>query len=274
MMGAIDAVPKLAARAALEAGKTDPRQVDWPSLAKNLSLVVLLLVPLYWLYSTQTIAIWSADMRTAHQQWQAWTLEDGSTLRLSGNSVVDIDFDPDLRRLEVLRGGLLIDVAQDRERPLEVVSKHGRFIALGTRFVVEKRNNLTVLTVLESTVQVKPTDAGLTDNDIRLVAGEQIAIADHRIGSIAKLNAAKFERNWRAGQLVVDGQPLPTVLAALSHHHAGLLLYDSDALASVQVMAVIPLHDPDRALQLLSESLPITVNRYSPWMVHISRKQR
>lgn len=270
MMGALDAVPKKAARAALDAGKTDPSQGDWQSLAKTLSLVVLLVLPLYWLYSTQTIAVWLADKRTDHQTWQAWTLADGSTLQLSGNSAVDIEFDPEHRRLVVLRGSVLVDVARDVDRPLEVVSDHGRFIALGTRFVVEKHKDQTILTVLESTVAVRPTDARPEDAEIKLAAGEQIAITDHRVGGIVKLDAAKFERNWQAGQLVVDGKPLPTVLAALSHYHTGHLLYDADALETIEVMAVLPLQDPARALQLLSESLPITVDHYGP-VLHISR---
>ena len=41
--------------------------------------------------------------------------------------------------------------------------------------------------------------------------------------------------------------------------------------AGMQVNAVLPLDDPDRALQLLASSFPIRVRTMTPWVVIVDR---
>lgn len=277
LLGNLQNLPASAAHAALAAGKTESTHNHWQALAKTLCLVLALLLPIQYLNSTQTLSSWLADKRTSSQEWQSWTLSDNSTLQLSGNSAVDINFDAEQRQLRLLRGELLIDVASDAafpkgKRPLDVITQHGRFRALGTRFVVQHSANSTVLTVLESTVLVFPA-AGNPAKGIAVSSGEQLRLEAPHLHQITQLDTEKFERNWRNRQFVVSGQPLSAVLEKLAHYHKGHLLYDREALTDIEVMAVLPLDDPERALQLLSESLPIKVTQYSPWLLHIAHQQ-
>ncbi|MEM9623407.1 MAG: FecR domain-containing protein [Pseudomonadota bacterium] len=267
MVDALDDMPGEAAASALKAGEAVLS--GWQAAAKHLVLFLAVLVPLFVLSTSNSLDLWMADKRTPANAWQSWVLEDNSTLVLSGNSAVNVNFDQDLRTLELLKGDLLIDVGHDVDRPLEVVTEHGRFRALGTRFVVQQRAEQTVLTVLESSVQAHTLVSGQAAASQEITAGEQISVSNQGIGSPAKIDPERFERNWRAGKLVVNGTRLTDVLDELARHHSGYLLYD-DTLAPIEVMAVLPLDDPQQALELLGESLPIDLNRYSPWLVHVT----
>lgn len=272
VMGTLHAIPAEAAKVALEAGKSQRTQTSWQYLTKTLSIVMLIVLPLYLIGTSNQAQIWLADKRTNNNEWHSWTLQDDSTLYLSGNSAVDIEFDSVRRSLSLLQGDLLIDVAKDADRPLYVIAEHGRFVALGTRFIVQRKADSTVLTVLESQVSVLPANDSEQDHDLILQAGEQVSLDTNGPKEVVKLVTEMFESRWLAGQYVVDRQPLNHVLAELARYHKGKLIYDSDSLAHIQVMAVLPLDDPERAIQLLSESLPIKVSHYTPWVVHISSR--
>ena len=268
LTGSLQNMPGSAARAALNANTRE--HANWSNLAKILSLMLVLVLPLWLLSSTQTAQVLMADKRTDINEWETWTLTDNSSLTLYANSAVDVNFDLAKRRLNLLKGELLIDVAHDTSRPLEVITQHGSFRALGTRFVVQKRDNATVLTVLESTVLASKHGDDNPTNGVRISAGEQITMYANSMSDVTQTNTEKFERNWQSRQLVVNGQPLSTVLADLAKYHKGHVSYDAAELSNIKVMAVLPLDDPERALQLLSESLPISVNSYSPWLVRVS----
>lgn len=77
-----------------------------------------------------------------------------------------------------------------------------------------------------------------------------------------------------ASPMVVDNQPLTLVLDEISRHRRGHLQFDRQALANLRVSAVLPLDNTDRALQLIAETLPVTIKTYSPWLVVISQTQQ
>ncbi|MNT87819.1 fec operon regulator FecR [compost metagenome] len=61
------------------------------------------------------------------------------------------------------------------------------------------------------------------------------------------------------------------VLEALGRQRRGHLQFDAAALADLNVSAVLPLDDTDRALQLLAQALPIRLQQYTPLWTRIER---
>jgi transmembrane sensor len=82
------------------------------------------------------------------------TLADGSTVDLNARSKLRIEFTKDERRVELLGGQALFQVAKDKNRPFIVASGDATVRAVGTQFDVYRKAGGTTVTVLEGRVAV------------------------------------------------------------------------------------------------------------------------
>lgn len=82
------------------------------------------------------------------------TLADGSTVDLNARSRLRVEFARKERRVELLEGQALFQVAKDKNRPFIVSSGDATVRAVGTQFDVNRRSNGTTVTVLEGRVAV------------------------------------------------------------------------------------------------------------------------
>jgi transmembrane sensor len=261
---------KSPARAALNAAFTHNKQGRRKNSIRALLLACSLALPAAALLSTPYPQQWLADVRNGPGQWQTLRLEDGSTLTLNGISAANLHFDAKQRRIELLQGEILVDVAHDGARPFIVQTPQGTLRALGTRFVVKRQGDITVLSMLASRVAAQSADARQT---LEVDAGSQALVSPHEVRLAGSIDPASINEAWRRHQMVVENRPLPEVLDELSRHRAGHLQFDRAALQHLRVSAVIPLDDSDHALQLLAQTLPITVKTFTPWLIVIAAEQ-
>ena len=242
------------AQAALNAAlSTGQRRRRAARAGAVLALVLALAVPAAITLRAWPPAYLMADLRTSAGEWQDHQLADGTRIALRGGSAVNLRYDAARRTLELVQGDILVDVAKDAARPFIVQTAHGRIRALGTRFMVERRPDATVLSMLESTTEVQPAAGGAP---LRVQAGERLRFTAAGAEPATQWDAASAEGAWRRHQLVVNDQPLPEVLDALARQRPGYLHYDRAALEGIRVSAVLPLDDTGRALQLLVDGLP------------------
>lgn len=82
------------------------------------------------------------------------TLADGSTVDLDARSSIRVEFSSAERRIELLDGQALFQVAKNRQRPFVVRSGEATARAVGTEFSVYRRSSGTTITVLEGRVAV------------------------------------------------------------------------------------------------------------------------
>jgi len=211
-----------------------------------------------------------ADLHTAPGEWQTRTLEDGSRITLYGNSAIDLHFDAGQRRVELRRGQVLVDVAHDQSRPFVVATAAGSFKALGTRFVVSHGEGQSELSMLQSTVAAQSADRS---QSLEVSKGGRAWVRHDALGRLPDIDPASLEQAWQRHQLVVEQVPLAQVLEALGRQRRGHLQFDAAALAGLNVSAVLPLDDTDRALQLLAQALPIRLQQYTPLWTRIERVQ-
>lgn len=248
---------------------------SWASLAKTLSIAACLLLPLWLLLPQQQLASYLADQRTGTGEWQTHTLSDNSQILLSSNSAINVQFTPQQRIIELVQGEILLDVGKDAVRPFIVQTKLGSFTALGTRFTVQQteqnKEQIAILTVLESTVSAQVAFTS-TSGERTLSPGQRIRLYNNRLGNTETLDTVAYEQAWRSHQLVVQGLPLVKVLEQIKPFYSGHLSYNAEELVGLRVYAVLPLDEPQRALQLLSESFPVEVNTFTPWWVNVERR--
>lgn len=260
-----------AARAALECTLEEEQRQARRLLRKGASslLLLLLLLPAIWLaLGIESPRHLLADHHTAIGEIRSIELPDGSRLVLGTASAVDVQFDAEQRRLRLHAGRLFVDVAPDPDRPLEVVTGEARVRALGTGFSVQQLPKATRVTVFESTVEVCPATG---DAECRqLHDGQQAEASRQGVGPVRAVTTGP-EPAWTRGYLELDNRPVADVLAELARHHRGVLRYDAAALTGLKVSGVLPLDDSTRALDALAAGTPIRVERFTPWLISVSR---
>lgn len=202
------------------------------------------------------------DLTTGIGERRQFHLADGSQLSLNAVTGVDIAFDEQQRLLILREGELVVQVASDPSRPFRVRSAQGDITALGTRFLVRQEAQITSVVVLEHSVRVSLPNGVFRD----VQRGEAVLLHAH---SIEFLGTGQNHRaDWLEGRLSVLNEPLSGVIDRLRAYRVGLIRVAPE-VRSLRVQGVYPLDDTERTLRALAETLPIRVERYTPWLVLI-----
>lgn len=206
-----------------------------------------------------------ADLHTGRGQRRDFNLADGSRLSLNAESAVDLQFDGQQRLVILRHGELLIQVAADPQRPLRVRTAQGEVRALGTRFLVAQERDASRVLVLEHSVQASLFEG----SQAVLQEGQSALLYRQRIVRIA--GDQRHRADWLGGRLNVLDEPLEQVVDALRPYSRGFVRVAPE-IRDLRVQGVFPLNDPDKTLAALAETLPIRVQRYSPWLTLIQAK--
>lgn len=217
-----------------------------------------------WLVNRQTpLTTLAADLRTGTGQRLHHRLPDDSELTLDARSAVDIAYDGTRRLVRLHAGALVASVAPlGHGRPFVVQTAQGTVQALGTRFMVRQVDDgageYSLVHVMEHSVRIA-NQAGQTQvlqaGESARFSGETITVLGGRIAPDA----------WAQGLIDVRDQPLAEVIDALRPYTAGLIRVSPEA-ARVRVFGVFALDAPERVLQDLADTHPITVRRWGPWL--------
>lgn len=248
------------ARAALDAVQArNDRRRRTKRLTVSLLLVLVLCTPLALILHLAPPIYLLADLRTSTGQWETHTLPDGTHITLDSASAVNFHYDSHRRAIELVQGNVLVSVAKDTSRPFVVTTVHGCVRALGTRFVVERDQDVTVLSMIESRTSVQ-TAAQCESHayaSVQIQAGQRVRITEHTISVPENIVPAQVEDAWNHHQLIAIDRPLTEILDELARHRRGFIYYDRSQIESIRVSAVLPLDAPDQAIKLLQASFPV-----------------
>lgn len=200
---------------------------------------------------------WQADYTTDLGQTQHVVLSDGSEVWLSSQTALQVLYDPEVRRVRLLRGEAIFHPApknaqEPRVFDVEAAGVHSS--ALGTRYIVGLNNpDSGWVGVLENSVLVTSTQT--MDEPLELVKGDS-ALFDESGISRARL-LVEDEASWLKGYLVFKRRPLSEVVDRLNQHRKNTIQILTPALANRTVSAVFPLADLSEAdtLRLLKQEL-------------------
>jgi transmembrane sensor len=223
-------------------------------------------VAVFWLPDLMLRA--RADYATATGEWRTVRLADGSSVTLGPHSAIDADLTGADRRLRLLAGRAFFEVVHDPARPFTVEAHGVRTTVLGTGFDVELGPDDASVAVEHGIVRVDyPAAANPVSR--RLWAGDWV-----RIGwdgaAIDGSEAPEQVASWRDGHLVVDDQPVSTVVEALRASYSGLILVTGGALDGKRVTGVYDLHAPAAALDALAQAHHAHVTHLAPWLMVLS----
>src|SRR5690606_10338466 len=197
--------------------------------------------------------------RTDVGQRTTAVLADGSKVELNTDTELRVEFERGVRRVALLRGQALFDVAHDADRPF-VVAAGGRTItALGTVFDVNLAGEGLSVTLVEGRVAIagQAHEPGALPAEPRiLVPGEQfVAIASRA----EEVRPAAIERvtSWRRGRVVFENERLAEVIGEINRYSKRRLVLGDPALAELRVSGVFRTGSVANFSAALTASFPV-----------------
>ena len=190
------------------------------------------------------------------------TLADGTRVTLKPGAEIRAEFSPAQRRVALLQGEALFEVAKNPARPFVVAVRGVEVRAVGTAFSVGVGDNAVDVLVTEGVVAVDqhaPATAPAPQPPRalgQLTAGQR-AVVELAAGSAPALQSlspaqAAQRLAWRVPRLQFSGTPLAEVIA-LFREHGGVRLQLADpVLGSVRVSGVLRANNSAALLRLLA----------------------
>ncbi|MBS0374637.1 MAG: FecR domain-containing protein [Proteobacteria bacterium] len=180
-------------------------------------------------------------------------LEDGSAITLNSNSAARVRYGQDARRLTLVRGEGLFEVAKDPARPF-IVSTGGVAVrAVGTAFVVRALTDAVTVTVTEGVVEVtRPEQAPR-----RVAAHQRAEIRAHREVTVRTEEADEASRqlSWRDGVLSFSGESLAEAVREVNRYSHRQIEVADPGLAARPVIGIFRAGDADAFAQATAAAL-------------------
>jgi transmembrane sensor len=176
---------------------------------------------------------------------QKLMLEDGTTVSLNTNTEIRVRFTAARREILLDRGEIVLSVAHDASRPLEVVAGNVTSRAVGTKFAVrlyEGDSTRVETLVTEGRVLVlrQPSVLGWTMAPRpvahTLNAGERVVV-DQRSVIVSRVSAREVQRKlmWTTGKIMFDGEKLSNVVRELNRYNSRQLVILDPGISETSV---------------------------------------
>lgn len=190
-------------------------------------------------------------------------LADGSTLKLSPQTAVEVTLGDRTRRLRLVRGEALFTVAHDPSRPFIVGVGDSEVQAIGTVFNIRRIGVETEVTVIEGRIaltiaggqQGQPSRRELGVGErvrFGLVPRSEVAVAS---STQTTVNVANVEAatDWTRRELSFDGEPLRDVITEMNRYGRDDIILLELGLAEIPVYGILHGGDVDGLMGIISE---------------------
>lgn len=218
--------------------------------------------------TTQAASPDRAIYKTAIGERLAVTLPDGSVVTLDTDSRLELAYSSTARRVRLVRGQALFEVAPGRALPFQVQARDQLITAVGTVFNVRLERDAVKVALVEGVVRVQAdpdaprTSSQAPTRELVMTAGE---IAEVRSAApiVARQADVAQAASWRTGRLIFDDAPLSEAVAEINRYTARPIVIVDPSVGSYRVTGVFRSSDPDRFSQAMAEVLPVSVS-YGP----------
>ncbi|MEM6536752.1 MAG: FecR domain-containing protein [Pseudomonadota bacterium] len=209
-----------------------------------------------------------ANHRTSVGDIREVTLSDGSLVTLGPSTEINVSMSESMRRIDLLGGAAVFDVASDKERPFVVHADDFSARALGTVFDVRNNGGVVRLSVAEGKVEAgypvstKNILQGVNAKQ-RLQAGQRIS--SNEIDGLSKVGSFRQETfaSWRDGRLRYVGAPLSEIIADANRYIDQPIKIDNGLNAIIKSKATFAFNvdDVEGMLEALPALFPVEVDR-------------
>ncbi len=206
------------------------------------------------------------EYRTGLGERRVVTLEDGSKVSLDSQTVLQVRYSADARRLELKKGQARFDVFHNARRPFSVDAGDRTVIATGTSFNIDLRQSAVVVTLIEGRVLVTPHEAvallpASAKQDaaaVPLNAGQTLTtsldatlppkVANVRLDTVT---------SWESGRLMFDDEPLGEVVERVGRYSSQRIVVADERAAQLRISGVFNTGDVTTFVDTVSRYLPV-----------------
>ncbi len=246
---------------------TSHRSLKRRQIIKTLVVILFFGGTGWWAEEKIPWRAWVADERTDVGQQRDITLIDGSRIILNTDTAINVRFTENERRLQLVRGEILVTTSQDRTsvfRPFIVEVAQGELRPFGTRFAIHQQVTLNRLSVFKGAVEIR-----LRQNINRrhvVHAGEQVDFSNQGIHEMRP--ADETSTAWSNGMIIASSMRLADFLAELDRYRSGKFNCDP-AVADLRVSGTYPLTHPEDILDALRVTLPVEIHYFTRYWVTV-----
>jgi transmembrane sensor len=198
---------------------------------------------------------------TRHGEQQTHRLADNSVLHLNTDTAVAVRYSKSERQVEIASGEADFEVAHEPERPFRVLAGGAEVIDLGTKFDVRLRNDLTVVTVIEGRVAVRPallSARAATDPNrgqplefIELGADQEITVSKGDWPASPVTVDARRATAWLHRQIIFEREPLERVASEFNRYTPQPIEIITPKLRHLEITGVFSTDDSEEFLAFL-----------------------
>lgn len=230
----------------------------WPSLAMTAAGAKPTVLKNRWIVSGAAAAVLviavvvgsflyprpSSEMSTGVGEIRRAPLEDGSVIVLNTASMLEAYFDAQSRRVKLLSGEVLFEVAKDPKRPFIVDTGDVEVVAVGTSFVVRRLPDEPVsVLVREGIVDVRPKRGQKAE---RATADEAVTASAGMPLQIQEMHGAEVTRAlaWQQGMINLSDTTLIEAAAQFNRYNLQSISIRDPALEQQRITGLFSVNDP------------------------------
>jgi transmembrane sensor len=268
--------PQRQSPAALEAPARSRRRRQLTALAAG----VLLAAVGGWTWIARTRSAWT-QFETATGEQRTFELADGSVIYLNTHSRVAIRLAAHTRDVRLLGGEALFQVHHDTSRPFRVYTDDAVVQAVGTQFDVYRREDGTVVSVIEGRVNVTPASPPPTASErptvggpqgsgpalparapSRMLGASQEARVNHAGSvSIREVSNVTDTVAWRERRLIFTDQTLGQIVDEFNRYRANPIRLEGAGVSERTYTGVFDADDADSLVEVLARDPALAVDR-------------
>jgi transmembrane sensor len=196
-------------------------------------------------------------LRTGVGERATATLDDGSTVVLNTNSVLEINYSRMRRDVRLLAGQVLFKVAHDAGRPFVVAAANHEVVAIGTEFEVRLDGEKVRVALLQGRVRVEPikTHYASKAEVAFMTPGEQLVASS--TGVLVKPANVRELVSWQQGRVRFDNTRLADAVAEMNRYSRTRILVDDQAAAEIRITGAFRTGQSYSFTQTISEAFPV-----------------
>ena len=172
-------------------------------------------------------------------------LDDGSALALNTQSVLQVKYDDDERRIVLRQGEATFQVAHDEQRPFVVQAGDVSVRAVGTAFNVRMKPEGVEVTVTEGVVDILRTDDPDKPAIRRVRHNEEVVAQTERPIAVETVSDAVIARRlaWQEGRLIFEGERLAAAIEEVNRYSSTRVVIDDPELAQKAFIGTFKIGD-------------------------------
>ena len=221
------------------------RLVMTGSAAASLAAATLLMTVVWRDRPQQHFVVPTEDFATRMGETRIVTLSDGSVVTLNTDSRISVGFTGSARKVQLVKGEALFNVAKNKNRPFIVVADDTQVRAVGTSFtVLLLRERPVQILVQEGVVEV--TRRGIPNaKPVRAAADTQTVVPHGAPIATHPVPYSKVARNlaWQYGQIAFDNETLEEAALEFARYSDKKIVVEP-AVAGLTITGLFASNDP------------------------------